>query len=186
MPVAFFQGGCERPWQQQAHRALAQRGGLWGLAQGRQPRLQLQAARTAALVLGLILLQLLIRKVVLPVFTHPDMPLTAILGQGACSGGPSAGLPSYGAAELGGLAAGSSRTVQPGDVASSGSVAEQQGGLLWRGVLWCCGLIWYSIARPWTILTSQAVARVCRDMAVLCDDSTMAWMAADCAGLFGR
>lgn len=182
MPVAFFQGGCER--QQQARRALAQRGGLWGLAQGRQPRLQLQAARTAALVLGLILLQLLIRKVVLPAITHPDMPLTAILGQGACSSGPSAGLRSYGAAELGGHAASSSQAVQPGGVAST-YVAEQQGGLLWRGVLWCCGLMWYLVAWPWTMLRSQAVGRVCQDMALLCDDSNMAWMAADCAGLFG-
>jgi hypothetical protein len=188
MPVAFLAGAYDNPWQA-AYSALAGRGGLWGLAQGHHSdpflwSILASLLRGMLLPLAFVLLQLLVRGVLLPAMRHPEAPVSAVLGQGAC-----AGVGGYGERVGGGLGPG----VNPGqgaDVPAVGLSGEGvfqlesvRGGMLWRVIYFAFRAAWLVVAWVWGRVCTHVRGGVCRALAELCDDPAFLH-AVDCAALF--
>lgn len=188
MPVAFLAGGCDSSQWQTAYRALAGQGGLWGLARGRNgsPLQQLlaqpQLLRAFVLPAAYLLLQLLMRTVLVPVFRNPRTPVSAVLGSGACSG---IGIRGHSSSS-------SSSNSMDGVAAQSGSSNDAamegapglHGGLLWRLVVWVWGVFMSVLVWVFGKVKGHVMGGVCSSLAVLCDEG-IGVLAADCAALFG-
>lgn len=127
-----------------------------------------QPLRAFVLPMVYVLLQLLLRKVVLPAVRNPEAPVSAVLGHGVCS---------------------SDRFAAHSGNSSSGTAAAHtgpggvSGGILWRMI---SGVV-SSLLSLFMWLFSRAKSRLMRDLcqalAELCD-SPRALHAADCAALF--
>lgn len=206
MPVAFLAGGCDGGHWAAATRALAWQGGsplLHLLLVG------LQLLRALALPLAYLLLQLLMRKVILPVLRHPETPLSAVLGPGVCSSSSSSGslsgggggsLPwdssssSGGSGSSGGWFSQFSPAGRPGGGSSVVQTAVSQGAagtavypsissLLWRLLL---GALRRLLLAPVLLVgwvRGCLLRYLCEALALLCDGGT-AVSAADCSALF--
>jgi hypothetical protein len=174
MPVAFLAGGCDSQWQA-AYRALAGQGGLWGLARRRNgsPLQQLlaqpQLMRAFVLPVAYLLLQLLMRTALVPVFRNPRTPVSAVLGRGACSGIGDRGI---------------SSSSSSSDAASEAAPPVLQGGILWRFVVGVWGVLVSVLLWGFTRVQGHVMRGVCDSLAVLCDQG-IGVLAADCAALFG-
>lgn len=190
MPVAFFLGGYEQPWQRGLG-ALANRGGLAGLAR-RQGGLSFVLLQELGMAVGLsrgrllllaivLLVHILMRKVLLPAVLNPSAPLAAVLGKGACS------MISQGRFSGHSIADGinPNATAWPWQSVSQDSLGSGvQGGLLWHAVVWCLRLLWSSLALLLHRIRSYFMSAACQELASLCDADW--WVQpADCTLLFG-
>jgi hypothetical protein len=166
----------------------------------------LQLLRALALPLAYLLLQLLMRKVILPVLRNPETPLSAVLGPGVCSssgsssslsGGGGGRLPWYsssgGSGSSGwfsqfnpaGWFAGGSNVVQTAvPQGAAGTAAYPSiGSLLWRLLV---GALRRLLLAPVLLVgwvRGCFLRELCEALALLCDDG-IAVSAADCAALF--
>lgn len=144
--------------------------------------------RAVMLPLAFVLLQLLVRGVLLPAMRHPEAPVSAVLGQGAC-----AGLGGYGVGVRGVGADGSPGQggVDDPPVGFGAGLSEDgvfqlervRGGLLWRVIYFALRAVWLVVAWVWGRVRSRVQGDVCQALAGLCDDPEFLH-AADCAALF--
>jgi hypothetical protein len=163
---------------------------LWGSAHRRNgsPLQQLlaqpQLLRAFILPLAYLLLQLLMRTVLVPVFRNPQTPVSAVLGSGACSGIGNRGIT---------FSSSSSSTDSTGEfVAQPGSSSDaasevapvMHGGILRQLLVRVWGVLVSVLLWGFGKVQQQVLGAVCGSLAVLCDDG-VGVLAADCAALFG-